>query len=173
MRSPRPRLAWLALVPLLAASACGSPAPPLPKVDACVLLPKDDAQAITGVPMVATFGSARGGGEKTDPGECVYASSGNKNLRRLGLSVQAFESHEEAAHIFDLTTAQLPGFAGQAPQEIPGLADRAVWAGGQLNKLFLLRGRYRLTIGSMGADADSSLAAAKNAATRALARLPG
>jgi hypothetical protein len=173
MRSLRPSLARLALAPLLVAVACGAPAPPLPKVDACVLLPKEDAEAVTGVPMVATFGSARGGGEKTDPGECVYASSGKKNLRRLGLSVQAFESHEEATHIFDLTTAQLPSFAGQAPQEVPGLADRALWAGGQLNKLFILRGRYRLIVGSMATDNDTSLAAAKNAATRALARLPG
>jgi len=171
MRSFRLPPIWLALA-LLVAGACGSP-PPLPKVDACALFPKEDAEAIAGVPMVAAYGSARGGAENTDPGECVYASKGKDNPRRLGLLVQPFATREEAIRIFELTTAQLEGFAGRPPQPVPGLADRALWAGGQLNKLFLLRGRFRLVIGAMATDNDSSLAAAKAVATRALARLPG
>jgi hypothetical protein len=122
--------------------------------------------------MVATYGSILANAKKDDPWECVYASKGKKEPRRLGLVVQPFATREEAQRIFELTTAQLEGFAGQPPQAVPGLADRALWAGGQLNKLFLLRGRFRLVIGSMMTDDDTSLAAAKAVATRALARLP-
>ncbi len=173
MRPTRRRLPRLALLPLLLAAACGSP-PPLPKVDACALLTKDDAQAITGVPMVAALGAnALTGGQKTDPGECVYTAVKKDDQRRLGLSIQAFADREEAAHVFELTANALPGFGGQPPQPVPGLADRALWSGGQLNKLYVLRGRFRLIVGSMAVENDVALAAAKAATTRVLARLPG
>jgi hypothetical protein len=173
-RQRQPRLA-VVLAPLLLLAACGSPhpaAPPLPPIDTCLLLPQAEAQEIAGEPMVLAINQLERAAKARDLAECVYLSPTPPNPRRLGIALQVLGSAEEAAGIFDSTAGQLEGFSGKPPVPVAGLGTKALWAGGQLSKLYILQGRVRMTVSSEAPTPDAAFAAAKAAAAKAVARLP-
>lgn len=183
MKRSRPRLHYwlmmksrffllLALAPGLLSTACGSgePVAALPHVDACEVFRREDAEAIVGEPMVVTYASLLEDAKKDDPLECLYANQG-KPPRALGLLVQPFATTEQAGRIHEATLEQLQGFAGEPPEDLPGLGNKAAWGGGHLRKLFVLAGRYRLVVTSQAEEESVAKEAARAAAARALERL--
>jgi hypothetical protein len=156
-------------------SGCGSPEKPAPplRVDACHLFTFDDAIAIAGDRSIggtlsSTYDDAKGA---SDPLQCVYTDGATEAPRVLGLLVRPFASREEAEQIFEATRARLGSLAGVEPVEVKGVGDRAVWGGGHLGQLHLLRGNVELVITSQGGEGSVPLDTAKGIAGKVLPRL--
>jgi hypothetical protein len=66
----------------------------------------------------------------------------------------------------------LKRLAGGEIQEVPGLGDAAVWAGGDLHQLNVLRGNLMFLITAQTDNGPKSLYIAKMIAQKALSRLP-
>jgi hypothetical protein len=173
----RRRLLTLLIALALAAGlgGCGSsekPAPPL-QVEACRLFTSDDAVAIAGDRSIggtlsSTYEDAKGG---HDPLQCVYTDGASEAPRVLGLLVRPFATREEAEQIFEATRARLGSLAGVEPVEVKGVGDRAVWGGGHLGQLHLLRGNVELVVTSQGGEGSVPLDTAKGIAAKVLPRL--
>lgn len=167
----------------LAVSACGggsdsadSGAAAGPTFDpatlqACQLFTVEDAIGFNGGKRVATMSStleeASGGNHLV----CTYNAGTRARPRLLGLDIRPAKSPRAAARQLESSRGFLKRLAGGEIQEVPGIGDKAVWAGGDIQQLHVLRGNLVLVISAQTDNAPRSLYIAKVAAKRVLERL--
>jgi len=165
------------LTPLLvmaAFAACGpseKPTPPL-KVDACTLFTDADASTIAGesiAAMSSTLDEARG----RDPGQCIYNSGNLEQPRILSLLIRQHRNPGTAKRTLEASRSTFTTMTvtkGHV-QDIPGLGDGALWVGGSLQQLHVLRGAVELVITVQSPDGTDQLKPARQIAEKVLARL--
>jgi hypothetical protein len=157
---------------LLAVLACGrseKPVPPL-KVDACTLFTEEDVRAIAGesvAAMASTLDEAQG----RDPGQCIYNSGNLEQPRILSLLIRQHPSLESAKRVQEASRSTFETMTGGKVQDVPGLGDGALWVGGRLQQLHVLRGAVQLVITVQSPDGTDQLKPAREIAEKALARL--
>jgi len=168
----------LLLLPLtLLAGGCGGspdsePAKEPLVINACALFTPDDAKAIAGEvsgTMTSTFNEAKGG----DPGSCVYISGSAAAPRVLSLEVRQFPTAKTAARTQENSRSTLDRLSRGTLQEVPGLGDGALWVGGALQQMHVLRKHLQLVITIQSTDGQDQRAVAEGVAARALERLKG
>ncbi|HEX4965292.1 MAG TPA: hypothetical protein VF173_31070 [Thermoanaerobaculia bacterium] len=160
------------LLLLAVAVACG-PAekvtPPL-KVDACALFTEEDARSIAGesiAGMSSTLDEARG----RDPGQCIYNSGNLEQPRILSLLIRQHRSPEAAKRTQEASRSTFATISQGHVQDVPGLGDGALWVGGTLQQLHVLRGAVELVITVQSPDGTDQLKPARQIAEKALTRL--
>ena len=173
MTLPFRRSTTLLMLPLLAVLvACGrseKPVPPL-KVDACTLFTEEDAREVAGdtiAAMASTLDEAVG----RDPGQCIYNSGTLEQPRILSLVIRQFPTRESAKRVQEGSHSTLASMSGGQVQDVPGLGEGALWAGGRLQQLHVLHGAVQLVITVQSPDGTDQLKPARAIAERALARL--
>lgn len=177
----RPPSRRLRLAPCLLAFAlaagCGpssdEPQPaanPAAQIDACTLFTWEDAQEIAKesvAGMSSTLDDARG----RDPGQCVYNAGTLDQPRILSLLLRHFSSPESAKRVLTSGRSTFASMSGGKVQEVPGLGDGALWVGGRIQQLHVVRGSTQLVITVQSPDGTDQLASARQIADKALARL--
>lgn len=166
----------LVLAGLLAACGSGSDAPAGPtfdtaEIDACQLFPVNEALGYAGGSVSSMSSTLEDIGAR-NPLVCSYNAGSTSRPRILKLEVRAARSPKTAASQMDASRDFLKRLAGGEIQEVPGLGDGAVWAGGDLHQLNVLRGNLMFLITAQTDNAPKSLYIAKLIAQRALSRLP-
>jgi hypothetical protein len=163
----------LLTLPLLAGfAACGpseKPIPPL-KVDACTLFTEEDARAVAGeslAAMASTMDEAQG----RDPGQCIYNSGNLEQPRILSLLIRQFPTAGSAKGVLESGRSTFSTMTGGKVQDVPGLGDGALWVGGRLQQLHVLRGPIQLVITVQSPDGTDQLKKAREIAEKALGRL--
>lgn len=168
---------------LIALTACGGPdsadtgdASAGPTIDpatlqACQLFTVEDAIGFNGGKRVSTMSStleeASGGNHLV----CTYNAGTRARPRLLGLDIRPAKSPQAAARQLESSRGFLTRLAGGEIQEVPGIGDKAVWAGGDIQQLHVLRGNLVLVISAQTDNTPRSLYIAKLAAKRVLERL--
>jgi hypothetical protein len=164
----------LTLLVVAAFAACGpseKPAPPL-KVDACTLFTETDATAIAGesiAAMSSTMDEARG----RDPGQCIYNSGNLEQPRILSLLIRQHRTAGAAKRVLEASRSTFTAMTvtkGHV-QDVPGLGDAALWVGGSLQQLHVLRGAVELVITVQSPDGTDQLKPARQIAEKVLERL--
>jgi hypothetical protein len=139
------------------------------KIDACVLLTKEDVESFLAEPVgtPATTHTEAMGNTVT---QCRYsAPSGSK---RVGLLLRQAATVDEAAKIFKQARETAKELSGADPQVIAGLGDSAYWIGGNLKQLNVLKGDAWLIITANAGNGTDPLAASKSVSGKILARMP-
>lgn len=156
----------------LAAVACGraeKPVSPL-KVDACTLFTDQDAEEVAGesiAAMASTMDEARG----RDPGQCIYNSGTLDEPRILSLLIRQHRSAAAAKRVQEAGRSTFATMSGGKVQDVPGLGDGALWVGGRLQQLHVLRGAVQLVITVQSPDGTDQLPRARGIAEKVLTRL--
>ena len=132
-------------------------------MDASEILTKEDAEAILGKPIENPEVSGAG----TTVSTCNYYAA---DASGIGLLVRSAPDSDSARIIFEQARLQSKSMSFVEPQQIAGLGDMAYWAGGNLNQMNVLEGKYWL-IFTVFSGKDRSLELGKQAAERAIARL--
>ncbi len=175
---PRRRLS---IAPLLLAAAlavgCGgsdsetkkaeAQAPPL---DACILFTYEDAQAIAGETLAAmssTLDDARG----RDPGQCIYNSGSLAEPRIISLLIRQHRSADRAKRFQESSRSSLRAMSGAEVQDVPGLGDSALWVGGRIQQLHLVKGDRQFIITVQSPDGTDQLPKARQVAEKVLGKL--
>ncbi|HEV7509036.1 MAG TPA: hypothetical protein VGS07_29440 [Thermoanaerobaculia bacterium] len=161
------------LVMLAALAACQSEkaSPPL-KVDACTLFTEADATAIAGesiAAMSSTLDEARG----RDPGQCIYNSGNLEQPRILSLLIRQHRNPTTAKRTLEASRSTFTTMTvtkGHV-QDVPGLGDGALWVGGSLQQLHVLRGAVELVITVQSPDGTDQLKPARQIGEKVLERL--
>lgn len=166
----------LAVLLALGLVACGSDAPAGPtfdtaEIDACQLFPVNEALGYAGG-SVSTMSSTLEDIGARNPLVCSYNAGSTSRPRLFKLEVRSANSPKAAARQMDASRDFLRRLAGGEIQEVPGLGDSAVWAGGDLHQLNVLRGNLMFLITAQTDNAPKSLYIAKLIAQKALSRLP-
>ncbi len=140
------------------------------KIDPCKLLTPADAQAALGGPvgqleMTSVLDDARN--SSGDPSQCGYGLEDDAS-RTLRLEVRPMPDAERAQGVLDSTRSVL---AASGVTDVPGLGDGAFWAGGAIHQLHARKGSVDVVVTSDPGPGKDALAAAKDVAGKALARL--
>lgn len=170
-------LTFLTLAPLLAVG-CGSPqevaspeTSPAPVLYACSLFTEADARAIAGDAIAGTASSTLDDAVGRDPAICVYNSGSTQGGWQLSLQVRQFPDPERAARMQSGSESSLRRLARGRFQEVAGVGDGAVWAGGDIQQLHVLSGNTQLVITVKSPDKADQIEAAKGVAAKALTRM--
>ena len=167
---------WTPSLLLLAALAACGPSrdsgseTPAPKLDACALFTYDDAKAVAGeslASMASTLDQAVG----RDPSECIYNSGTVEQPRILSLLIRYHRSPEAARRLQESSQSTFSALSGGKVQDVPGLGDGALWAGGRIQQLHVLAGSRELVITVQSPDGTDQLPRARQIAEKVLARL--
>lgn len=166
----------LILATALTACGSGSDAPKGPtfdtaEIDACQLFPVNEALGYAGG-SVSTMSSTLEDIGARNTLVCSYNAGSTSRPKILKLEIRSANSPKAAARQMDASRDFLKRLAGGEIQEVPGLGDGAVWAGGDLHQLNVLRGNLMFLITAQTDNAPKSLYIAKLIAQKALSRLP-
>lgn len=141
-------------------------------LDACHLFTPQDAMGLASGksvnPMTSTLDDAAGG---RNPLICAYNSGRSDAPRVLSLEVRPAKSVQDARRRFDSGQSYLKTLAGKEMQTVPGLGDEALWIGGTLQQMHVLKGNLHLVITAETENLPKSLYVGKVIAERALGRL--
>ena len=138
--------------------------------DACELFTYEDARAIAGeslAAMASTLDEAQG----RNPGECIYNAGTIEQPRILGLLIRHHRSPESAQSVLKSGRSTFSAISGGKVQDVPGLGDGALWVGGRIQQLHVLRGETELVITLQGADGTDQVQNARQLAGKILSRL--
>jgi hypothetical protein len=152
------------------ASDSGSKAAPTPRVDACTLFTYEDAKAVAGeslASMASTLDEAVG----RDPSECIYNSGTLDQPRILSLLIRYHRSPEAAKRLQENSRSSFNSLSGGKVQDVPGLGDGALWVGGRLQQLHVLKGERELIVTVQSPDGTDQLPQAREIAGKVLGRL--
>ncbi len=181
MRIALARPAW-PVIALVLAAACGSGTPDQAPggaaaakaatkamataapgaIDASQILTKADAEAVLGKEVGDPTATSTAGVVST----CNYMA---KDLTGLHMLIRASASPDAARVIFEEAQKQSKVLSRADPEPVEGLGDAAYWAGGSLDQLNVLKGRYWVILSAAGAA--HPLDVTKLAAEKALPRL--
>lgn len=145
-------------------------------LNACELFTVQDALQLNGgrpvAPRSSTFDdAARSGNALT----CSFntAVSTPDQPQVLGLEIKPARSAEAAARTMESSRAMLKRLTGGEIQEVPGLGEKAIFAGGTLSQLHVLKDNLVLVVTAQTDNQPRSLYLAKLIAQRVLQRLDG
>ena len=141
-----------------------------PQHDACELFTYEDARAIAGeslAAMASTLDEAQG----RNPGECIYNAGTIEQPRILGLLIRHHRSPESAQSVLKSGRSTFSAISGGKVQDVPDLGDRALWVGGRIQQLHVLRGEAELVITLQSADGTDQLQNARQLAGKILSRM--
>lgn len=141
-----------------------------PQLDACQLFTYEDARAIAGeslAAMASTLDEARG----RDPGQCIYNSGTIEEPRILSLLIRHHRSPKAAQGVLKSGRSTFSAISGGKVQDVPGLGDGALWVGGRIQQLHVLRGEAELVITVQSADGTDQLQNARQLAGKILSRI--
>jgi hypothetical protein len=169
---------------LLAACGGGSTSEDAPEgatidpasLNACELFTAQDALQFNGgrpvAPRSSTFDDASRSGSALS---CSFntAVSTPDQPQVLGLEIKPASSAEAAARNLESSRAMLKRLAGGEIQEVPGMGEKAFFAGGTLSQLHVLKSNLVLVITAQTDNQPRSLYLAKLIAERVLQRLDG
>ena len=141
------------------------------EIDACQLFPVNEALGYAGG-SVSTMSSTLEDIGARNTLVCSYNAGSTSRPKILKLEIRSANSPKVAARQMDASRDFLKRLAGGEIQEVPGLGDGAVWAGGDLHQLNVLRGNLMFLITAQTDNAPKSLYVAKMIAQKALSRLP-
>jgi hypothetical protein len=145
-------------------------------LNACELFTVQDALQFNGgkpvAPRSSTFDDAAA---DTNPLTCSFntAVATPDQPQVLGLEIKAARSPETAARNLESSRAMLKRLAGGEIQEVPGLGEKAMFVGGTLHQLHVLKGNLVLVVTAQTDNQPKSLYLAKLIAQRVLQRLEG
>lgn len=159
-------------------SACGGgedqaasgPVFPAETLNACALFTPEDAMGLARKavsPMASTLDEGTGG----NPLVCTYNSGRSDAPRVSGLEIRPARTVKDARRRFDSGRSYLQTLAGKELQTVPGLGDEALWVGGTVQQMHVLKGNLHLVITAETENLPKSLYVGKVIAQRALARL--
>jgi len=162
------------LIPLLA--ACGAGTDPREakafrapeKVEACTLFPYQEAQVIAGT-GVASISSTYDDAVGRDPKNCSYNAGSIEVPQILALEVRPAKTVREAERKQEAVRSYLTTLSKGQVQDVPGVGDAALWAGGSVEQLHARKGAVNLVV-TIQAGKDP-LAAAKQVAQLAFTRM--
>jgi len=145
-------------------------------LNACELFTVNDALQFNGGKPVAPRSStlndaAAGAGSLTCSFNTAVATPDQPQV--LGLEIKAARSPEAAARNLESSRAMLKRLAGGEIQEVPGLGEKALFVGGSLHQLHVLKGNLVLVVTAQTDNQPRSLYLAKLIAQRVLQRLEG
>ncbi|HVG09076.1 MAG TPA: hypothetical protein VNM67_15330 [Thermoanaerobaculia bacterium] len=146
------------------------------KLNACELFTVQDALQFNGgravAPRSSTFDDASRSGSSLT---CSFntAVSTPDQPQVLGLEIKPARSPKAAARNLESSRAMLKRLAGGEVQEVPGLGEKAMFAGGTLNQLHVLKSNVVLVVTAQTDNQPRSLYLAKLIAERVLQRLDG
>ena len=145
-------------------------------LNACELFTVQDALQFNGgkavAPRSSTFDdAARSGSALT----CSFntAVSTPDQPQVLGLEIKPARSAEAAARNLESSRAMLKRLTGGEIQEVPKLGEKALFAGGTLSQLHVLKSNLVLVVTAQTDNQPRSLYLAKLIAQRVLQRLDG
>jgi hypothetical protein len=186
-----PLLTLLALLPVIAAIAAagckhhqppgaaaagastgtGTSAPtgaPATANHACELLTGDDAEQLLGgavkppvISLTADIGVVSS--------RCGYISASTTPVKVVILLARKYQQSADTRSAYERAHAISQTVSGQVPETVPGLGDRAYWAGGTVNQLNVLAGDTWLVISGTSGPGLDQLGPAKQAAAKILA----
>ncbi len=139
-------------------------------LDACELFTYEDARAIAGetlAAMASTLDEARG----RDPGQCIYNAGTIEEPRILSLLIRHHRSPKAAQGVLKSGRSTFSAISGGKVQDVPDLGDGALWVGGRIQQLHVLRGEAELVITVQGADGTDQLQNARQLAGKILSRM--
>jgi hypothetical protein len=176
LRYPFRLLAPSLLLAAALATGCGGASdskkdePAAPKLDACTLFTYDDARAIAGeslASMASTLDEAKG----RNPSECLYNSGTIEQPRIISLLIRYHRSPEAVKRFLESSRSSFRAISGGQVQDVPGLGDGALWVGGRIQQLHVLRGEKELVITVQSPDERDQLPKARQIAAKVLGRL--
>ncbi|HWM92519.1 MAG TPA: hypothetical protein VN493_17270 [Thermoanaerobaculia bacterium] len=143
-------------------------------LNACELFTVRDALQFNGnrpvAPMSSTFDDASRSG---NPLACSFNTGTSDQPRVLGLEIRPAKTPRAAARSMESTRDFLKRLSGGEVQEVPGLGEKAIFAGGDLHQLHVLKGNLVLVITARTDNSPRSIYIAKLIAQRVLGRLEG
>jgi hypothetical protein len=170
-------IAPLLLAAALAVTGCGGSetktaktegeAPPL---DACTLFTYEDAEAVAGevlAAMSSTLDDARG----RDPGQCIYNSGTLEQPRILSLFIRQHKNPDRAKRFLESSRSSLRSMSGADVQDVPGLGDGALWVGGRIQQLHMVKDNRQFIITVQSPDGTDQLPRARQVAEKVLGRV--
>ena len=171
---------WLACAAVAAApllGACSDANEPrevaadAPPIDACALLPEDEAIRLAEQDLdpVSTAVDRR---VDRETAKCSYANLGGPPFRMISLEVRRYPSLKQAARAHERTLKLLRRVERENAEDIAGLGESALWAG-KNQQVHVLRGDLRLIVTVQLGDPRFRGEAAREIAARALQRLAG
>lgn len=142
-------------------------------LQACQLFTVEDALSLNGGKRVSTMASTLEEATTRNNLVCTYNAGSRARPRLIGLDIRPAKSAKAAARQLENSRSFLKRLAGGEIQEVPGVGDKAVWAGGELHQLHVLHGNLLLVISAQTDNPARSLYIAKLGARRVLQRLQG
>lgn len=142
-----------------------------PPLDACTLFTYEDAQAVAGETLAAmssTLDDARG----RDPGQCIYNSGTLEQPRILSLLIRQHRNAERAKRFQESSRSSLRAMSGAEVRDVPGLGDAAIWVGGRIQQLHMVKGDRQFVITVQSPDGTDQLSQARQVAEKVLGKLP-
>lgn len=169
--------AFLVII-LFAGCGGGSDAPKGPTYDpatlnACELFTVRDALSFAGEPVSSMRSTLDEASVSPNPLVCSFNAGSRARPRLFGLEIRPAASPRAAARRLESSRSYLKRLSGGEIQEVPGIGDKAMFAGGELHQLHVLRGNLVLVISAKTDNSPKSLYIAKQIARRVLARLEG
>jgi hypothetical protein len=138
------------------------------KVEACALFPYQEAQAIANM-GVSTLSSTYDDAVGRDTKICTYNAGSVEVPQILGLEVRPAETVRDAERRQEAGRSFLGTLSKGEVQDVPGVGDAALWAGGTVEQLHARKGAVNIVV-TIQAGKDP-LGAAKQVAERAFARM--
>ncbi|MES1210737.1 MAG: hypothetical protein ABUL63_00255 [Acidobacteriota bacterium] len=120
---------------------------------------------------VSTMSSTLEDASDRNPMVCSYNAGTSSKPRLFKLEIRAVASAKAAARQIEASRDFLKRLTNGEVQEVPGLGQKALWAGGELQQLQVLEGNLILVATAQTANAPKSLYIAKLIAKNALDRL--
>lgn len=139
---------------------------------ACELLTRDDAEALLGGAVKPPIAHVEYGTAGKVSARCGYVSVAGPPAKVVSLLLIEHKTGEETRAEFEHAHAMSQTISGQAAENVPGLGDRAYWAGGIISQLNVLSGNRWLVISGTRGLSQGQLAAAHETAARILAAHP-
>jgi hypothetical protein len=138
------------------------------KIEACGLFPFQEAQAIANM-GVSTLSSTYDDAVGRDTKICTYNAGSVEVPQILGLEVRPAETVRDAERRQEAGRSFLGTLSKGQVQDVAGVGDAALWAGGTVQQLHARKGAVNIVV-TIQAGKDP-LAAAKQVAERAFARM--
>jgi hypothetical protein len=117
--------------------------------------------------MSSTIDEAKG----RNPLECIYNGGSLDQPRILSLLIRPHPSASAARDFLDSSRSTLSAMAAGKVRDVRRVGDAALWVGGRIQQLHLVKGNLELIITAQSPDGTDQLDRARQIAARVLERL--
>ena len=165
------------LAPLLFAAllaACGgsdnTTGPAIPEsLDTCTVFTPEQARTMSGSPVAILSSTMEDASETRNRLQCTYNAGTMEAPRLLSLEYRPAPSARVAGSRMKSGRSYLRTLSKSEVQDVPGLGDEAMWAGGDVQQLHARKGAVQIVV-TMQTGGDA-LAKARQVAAQAIDRL--